>query len=210
MSVLNQLKWRYATKKFDANKKISDDQLQEILEAGNLTATSVGLQPIRILVVETPELRQQILPNAWGQNQVVDASHLLVLATVLAETLPSHAENYIQRAAQIRGVPVESLDGFKKMVTGVIASKTAEQQLEWAQKQAYIALGQLMVAAAALDIDTCPMEGFVPAKVDEVLGLHERGLASVLMLPIGYRAEDDKYASTPKVRLPIDEFAIKL
>lgn len=206
MSIVSKLKWRYATKKFDSNKKLSSEQLQELLEAGNLTATSVGLQPIRLLVVENPALRAQILPHAWGQNQVVDASHLLVLATVLPETLPAHVDEYIARAAQTRGVTVESLDGFKNMITGIISSRSPAEQRVWAEKQAYIALGQIMTAAAALEIDTCPMEGFVPSKVDEILDLQAKGLASVLMLPVGFRAEDDKYASTPKVRLGLDQF----
>lgn len=206
MNIVSKLKWRYATKKFDATKKLSTEQLNALLEAANLTATSVGLQPIRLVVVENPALRAQILPHAWGQNQVVDASHLLVLCTVLPETLPTHVEEYIARAAETRGVPVESLDGFKGMITGVISSKSAAEQRVWAEKQAYIALGQIMTVAAELEIDSCPMEGFIPAKVDEVLDLGAKGLASVLMLPVGFRAEDDKYAASPKVRLELDQF----
>lgn len=210
MSLIESMKWRYATKVFDPSQKLSEDQLNLLLEVANLTPTSYGLQAIRVVLVENKELREQIMPHAWGQKQVVDASHLLVLAAVLPEKLEENAMRHIDLTAQTRGVAVESLDGYKNMVLNTIKNRSSEELLTWASKQAYIMLGNLMTAAAELGIDTCPMEGFVPDQVDQVLDMKSKGLRTVLMLPVGFRSLEDKYATLPKVRMPLAQFVQRI
>lgn len=209
MNSLQALNWRYATKVFDPTRKLSQEQLDVLLQAANLTATSVGIQPFRVILVENPTKREELVGAAYGQRQVVDASHLLVLAR-LTQIDESVVDEYMHRAAQIRGTTVEALAGFKGMVMNVAVHRSADEVAQWASKQAYIALGNLMTVAASLGLDTCPMEGFAPAKVDEILGLESLNLASVLMLPIGYRSEGDKYATTPKVRLDLEQFVTRI
>jgi nitroreductase len=188
-ALLDSLRTRYATKQFDPAKKI-DAATWSALEASLvLTPSSFGLQPWKFIVVTDPALRAQILPNAWNQT------HLVVMA-VRTTVDEAYIDRFIARIAEVRGIPAESLAGYRGMMTGSLGMMTTD----WAAKQAYIALGQFMLAAATLGVDTCPMEGFVPAKVDEILGLSERGLTSAVLCPAGYRASEDKYAALPKVR----------
>jgi len=201
--VLQQLNWRYATKKFDPTKKIPEEVWQTLTESLVLTPSSFGLQPWKFFIISNPELRQQLVEHSWGQKQVVDASHLVVL-TIKKEMNEAEVDRYVQYTAQVRHVEAESLAGFGKVIKGFLANPNLNIS-EWASRQVYIALGQFMATAAFLNIDTCPMEGFVPAKYDEILGLSELGYHSVLVCPAGYRAEDDKYASQPKVRYPQEE-----
>jgi len=200
--LLHQLNWRYATKSFDTTKKVSD-ALWETLEQSLLLApSSFGLQPWKFIVVSDPEIRQKIQAYAWGQVQVVEASHLVVLACKL-EVEPADVDHYLESIASIRGVALESLEGLGNMVKGFLASPPYPfDPKEWTARQTYIALGQFMTSAAMLGIDTCPMEGFVPAGVDELLGLTAQGYGSVVLCATGYRSADDKYASLAKVRFP--------
>ncbi len=207
MSLLPALQWRYATKVFDSEQKLSSEQVQELLEAANLTATSYGLQPFQVVLVENPELREQLLPHAYGQKQVTDASHLLVFAT--REIDEAYVDAYIARTAEARGSNPEALAGFKKMLMGIV-NMSPEKQAIWAKNQAYIALGNVMTVAAGLGIDSCPMEGLNPAQFDAVLGLESLGLKTAVALPVGHRDNSDKYATSNKVRLSLEEFVIKL
>jgi nitroreductase len=198
--VLAQLQWRYAVKKFDPSKKIPADAWDVLEQSLILTPSSFGLQPWKFFVVENPALRQELLANSWNQPQVVEASHLVVLA-IKKEMGDAEVDRYIQDMSDKRNVPIDGLAGLNKMIKGFMANPDKGFTTdEWAIRQVYIAIGQFMTSAAMLGIDTCPMEGFNPAKYDEILGLTAQGYASVLVCPAGYRAADDKYAVMPKVR----------
>lgn len=191
------LNWRYATKVFDPAKKIPDDTWFALEESLILTPSSFGLQPWKFIVVQDKELREQLVPHSWGQRQVADCSHLVVMATKRAMNEADIDAN-IMRIAEVRGGTPDSLAGFRKMLIGTHGK--GYMTSEWAKMQAYIALGQFMAACALLEIDTCPMEGFVPAKYDELLGLEAQGFTTAVLCPAGYRHSDDRYASLPKVR----------
>lgn len=206
--ITNQ-KWRYATKKFDASKKISNEDFETLKEAIQLSTSSYGLQPYKILIIENPEVRAQIQPAAWGQTQIVDASHLLVFANVtnFGET---EIDNYINLMAETRGISVESVKGYADFMKMKITGLPEEQRNIWTSKQTYLALANLMNAAAELKIDVTPMEGFEPEKVNEILGLPAKGLNASLLATIGYRHEDDATQHYAKVRKPINELFINL
>ena len=200
---LEQLKWRYATKKFDPNKKIDEATWKTLEQSLVLSPSSFGLQPWQFFVVRNPEIRQQLLAHSWGQTPVVDASHLVVFA-IDKDLNDGDVDRYIQRMAEVQQVPAENLEGFAKVVKGFLSNPNFDVN-EWSTKQTYIALGFFMTCAAMMKIDTLPMEGFVPAKYDEVLGLEEKGYKSVVLCPVGYRADDDKYAGKPKVRYSTEQ-----
>lgn len=195
--LITALNWRYATKVFDPAKKIPADTWAALEESLVLTPSSFGLQPWKFIVIENQELREQLVPHSWRQRQVADCSHLVVMAVKKALSLDD-IDAFITRMAEVRGGTADSLAGFRKMVAGTQEQGYMTQ--EWAKMQAYIALGQFMTACALLGIDTCPMEGFVAAKYDEILGLGAQGLTAAVLCPAGYRHPDDRYASLPKVR----------
>lgn len=207
MSLLEKLNWRYATKKFDATKKIPADRLQLLLDTVRLAPSSFGLQHYKIIVVEDPEVRAKLQGAAYGQSQIVDASQIIVFA---AETKidEAYVQNYIDSIAATRNIPAESLDGFKQYLTGAISGMNDEQKLAWAHKQAYIALGVLVSAASELEIDSCPMEGFVATQFDEILGLKAKGVTSSVIVTIGYRSGNDTTSELAKVRKPANELFI--
>ena len=209
MSLLDKLQWRAAIKTFDPTKKVTAGQLEKLLTAVRLAPSGAGLQPYRILVVENPEVKEQLREAANGQAQLSLSSHVIVFA---AETVvDTHfITKYIDLIAATRQVPREQLAGFEKSIGNLINSMTEEQRIEWATKQAYIALGVLLSAAADMEIDACPMEGFQPGKFDEILGLKELGLTSVVIAPIGYRADTDVYSKMAKVRRPAEELFIHI
>jgi nitroreductase len=200
--LLQQLRWRYATKQFDATKQIPADVWQTLEETLVLAPSSFGLQPWKFFVVTKPDVRQQLVEHSWGQKQVVDASHLVVLA-VKKDLQADDVDHYIQRIAEVRQAPIESLDGFSKTIKGFMNGPIDLNA--WATRQVYIALGEFMTSAALLGIDTCPMEGFNRDKYDEVLGLGQQGYSAVVLCPAGYRAESDPYATLAKVRYPKTE-----
>jgi nitroreductase len=198
--VITALRWRYATKSFDPAKKISPD-VWETLEASLvLTPSSFGLQPWKFIVIQDKELREKLVAHAWNQRQVADCSHLLVI-TVPKVMSEAHLDANIDRMVEVRGGTADALHGFRKMVAGFRDGQEAKGGLEtWAKLQAYIALGQFMLSASLLRVDTCPMEGFIPAKFDEVLGLETTGYTTAVLCPAGYRSAEDRYAELPKVR----------
>lgn len=203
--VLQQLKWRYATKKFDTSKKISESTWHVLEQSLVLAPSSFGLQPWKFFVVTGPELRQELVNHSWGQKQVVDASHLVVLA-IKKGINTEDVDRYLARQAEVHQVPIENLQKYGDVVKGFLEKPPYPLDMDaWSTRQVYLALGQLMTAAAMLGIDTCPMEGFNPAKYDELLGLTAQGYASVVVCTLGYRAEDDKYASLPKVRYETED-----
>ncbi len=201
--VLQQLNWRYATKKFDPAKKIPAEVWHNLENSLVLAPSSFGLQPWKFFVVNNPEIRQQLVEHSWGQTQVVDASHLVVLA-IKKDLSEADVDYYIKYMSDVRQVPVDALQGLANVIKNFLNNPPVNLK-EWAARQVYIALGQFMTAAAMLGIDTCPMEGFNPAKYDEILGLTEQGYSAVVVCPAGYRAADDKYAAMPKVRYPSEE-----
>jgi nitroreductase len=198
-AVLAQLKWRYAVKQFDATKKIPAETWAKLEEALILSPSSYGLQPWKFFVVTNPEVRAKLHPASWNQPQIVDASHLVVFA-VKKGMGAADVERFVKRIAEVRGVPVESLEGYKGMMVGSFSRQTPEGIDAWMSKQVMIALGFFLASAAMLGVDACPMEGFMPEKYDEILGLKAKGYGSVVIATAGYRSADDKYAMAPKVR----------
>jgi nitroreductase len=197
--ILQSLNRRYATKAFDQSKKIDDTTMQILLESLRLAPSSFGLQPRWFVRVVNPAIRQQLREHARGQSQITDASDLIVLCrkTVIDDTL---VQLYIDTISQERGVAKDSLDDFKNMMLGFLEQRDTQRLAQWAHKQCYIAMWFLLETAALLQIDACPMEWFNPAKFDEVLWLDALWLASVAVVPVGYRADADIYASLQKVR----------
>ena len=200
--ILAALNWRYATKVFDPTKKIPADTWSALEESLVLTPSSFGLQPWKFIVVRDQELREQLVAHSWRQRQVADCSHLVVMA-VKKELSVEDIDAFILRMAEVRGGGAESLAGFRKMVVGT--RDQGYMTKEWAKMQAYIALGQFMTTCALLGIDTCPMEGFVAAKYDEILGLEGQGLTTAVLCPAGYRHADDRYAALPKIRFKTED-----
>ena len=198
--VLEQLHWRYATKKFDPTKKIPDSVWKTLEQSLVLSPSSFGLQPWKFFVVNNSEIRDRLLEHSWGQKQVVEASHLVVLA-IQKDVDNQDVDRYVKRMSEVREVPLDNLQGYADTVKGFLQNPPYHLDVnEWAARQTYIALGFYMTCAAMLGIDTCAMEGIVPAKYDEVLGLDKQGYSTVVVCPAGYRADDDKYATMPKVR----------
>lgn len=203
MKSIENLQWRYATKKFDNNKHLTQEQLNTLAEAFNLTATSYGLQPCRMIMVSSQEVKNAMVEKAYGQRQVADASAVLVICTKHVDV--AYVKDYFKLVQQVRNTPDEVLKPFKEMLTSTFSTMQIEEVKQWSKNQAYIALGNLMTVCAQERIDSCPMEGFIPTQIDELLGLKEKGLTSVLLLPVGHRAPDDMFADLKKVRRPQQE-----
>lgn len=201
--------WRYATKKFDTTKKISKQDLEILKEAIRLSASSFGLQPYRVLIIENPELRAKLQPAAWGQSQIVDASQLIVFANItnFGET---EIDVSIANTTKTRGLPADALKGYGDFMKSKIVALPEDVRNTWASKQTYLALGNLMNAASELKIDVTPMEGFEPAQVNEILGLGKLGLNATLLATIGYRHEEDATQHYAKVRKSNEELFINL
>ena len=203
--LLNALNWRYATKAFDSGRKIPAEVWQTLERALVLSPSSYGLQPYRFLVIDNPARRAELLPHSWNQKQVVDCSHYVVF-TARTRMTDADVDKLIARTTDIRKIPAESLNFYRDMMLGdLVKGPRSQIAHEWATRQAYIALGNLMTCAAVLGVDACPMEGFVPAEYDRVLGLGNSGYASVVCCALGYRAASDKYAALPKVRFEIKD-----
>jgi nitroreductase / dihydropteridine reductase len=198
MSIINNLNWRYATKAMNG-EIVSEEKLNAILDAVNLSSSSYGLQPYTILVVSNNDVKMQLQAAAYEQSQVGASSHVLVFC-VPAKLTADDAKTFIENVATTRGIPMEALAGYQGMIAGSINGMNETQQQTWASKQAYIALGNALIAAAEQKVDACPMEGFDATKFDEILGLEAKGLKSVVILPIGYRSAEDATANYKKVR----------
>ena len=199
--------WRYATKKFDATKKVSNEDMKTLKEAIRLSASSYGLQPYKVIFIENPEIRAQLQPAAWGQSQIVEASHLLVFAN-MTDFGDAQIEAHINNVATTRGLPVDALKGYSDFMKSKISTLPLENRNVWTSKQTYIALCNLLNAAAELKIDVTPMEGFEPAKVNEILGLEALGLNASLLATIGYRHSEDDTQNYVKVRKSNEELFI--
>ncbi|CAM1368457.1 NAD(P)H-dependent oxidoreductase [Tenacibaculum soleae] len=209
MNSIESLQWRYAVKKFDENKSLSASQINTLKEAFNLTATSYGLQPVKMVVIKNKEIQQKLVEHSWNQPQVLQASHVLILC-IPKEYSTKDVDNYFSLVKATRNTPDEILNPFKEILTSSIESKSSEELKVWNKNQAYIALGNLMTVAANEQIDSCPMEGFIPEKYDEILELDQHNLTSVLVLPVGFRAEDDYMKDLKKVRKNIADVIIEI
>jgi nitroreductase len=208
--LLSAMEWRYATKRFDPNKKISADVWNALERALILTPTSYGLQPYRFIVLTDPGKRAELLAHSWKQPQVVDCSHYVVM-TARTKMTEADVDKWIQRMAEVRRMPVETLASYRGMMIGdVVHGSRGKVSHEWAIRQAYIALGNLMTCAAVLGVDACPMEGIVPHEYDNVLGVLNSGYATAVACALGYRAENDKYAALPKARFDAAELVRKI
>lgn len=207
MELIKSLEWRYASKRMNG-QVVPEDKVNTILEAIQLAPSSMGLQPYTVLVITDKDLKKKIRTVAYNQPQIEESSHVLVFAA-WADISPDQIEEYIQQSALTRKVSPETLDDFKNTLLGIITRNTTEQNYNWAARQAYIAFGTGIAAAASERVDATPMEGFDNAALDELLGLKEKGLRSVTLLPLGYRDnENDWLASLPKVRRPKNKLFI--
>ena len=201
--------WRYATKKFDATKKISAEDLETLKEAIRLSISSYGLQPYKVFIIEDQAIREQLKPVSWNQSQITEASQVVVFANY-TKLDDSTIDNYVGRISKTREVPVESIQGYGDFMKSKILGLTTEQQAAWTSKQTYLALGNLINAAAELKIDATPMEGFEAEKYNEILNLNELNLNASLVATIGYRHEEDTNQHVKKVRKSKEELFINL
>jgi nitroreductase len=206
---LENQNWRYATKKFDATKKISAEDLNTLKEAIRMSSSSYGLQPYKVIIVENPELRAQIQPAAWGQSQIVDASHLIIFANE-TNVGDDAINNLLNTMSVTRETPLEALAGYGDFMKSKISTLEPAVKNVWTSKQTYLALGNLLNAAAELKIDVTPMEGFVPEQVNNILGLDKLNLNASLIATVGYRHEEDTTQHYKKVRKSQEDLFITL
>ena len=197
--IIENLQWRYATKKFDPEKKLDQTDLDTILDSLQLTASSYGLQPYEVFVVSDMETRKKLKKAAWDQPQLTEASHVLIFAN-LKSLDKNYVNTYLDNIAKTRDLTREDLKGLEEMLENTTLQMSPSEQSEWAARQAYIALGNLLTTAATLKIDACPMEGFEASKFDEILGISEKNLTTAVIATIGYRSEKDKLQYQAKVR----------
>ncbi|MDE0859269.1 MAG: NAD(P)H-dependent oxidoreductase [Akkermansiaceae bacterium] len=208
-NLLKSLQWRYATKAFDSERQIPESIWSSLEDSLILTPSSFGLQPWHFFVITNPEIKAELLPHSWNQAQVTECSHFVVLA---AQKNVGDVEisQLMDRTSTLRKVETATLDGYRQMMSGFMAQMNPEELLNWAKLQTYIALGQLMASASVLGVDACPMEGFVSAEYDRILGLEEKGLSASVACALGYRSTADKYAELPKVRYEKSELISRL
>lgn len=204
-----KLKWRYATKKFDPTRTIADQDIDSLKEAIRLSASSYGLQPYKVLLISDPQIKARLKDAANGQTQLTDASHVVIFANH-SDLGSGHVASYVDNISKTRGLEFEKLELFSNLINSVIDNLSEEGREVWAAKQTYIALGNLLSAAADLKIDSCPMEGFDPDKVSEVLNLKSQNLTPTVIATIGYRSEEDTTQHYAKVRKSEEELFITL
>jgi nitroreductase len=208
-AMVDSLRWRYATKKFDPAKKIPADLWKQVESALILSPSSFGLQPYKFVVVTDQTVKEKLVAASNGQRQPADCSHLVVFCR-MSRVDENCVQRLIDRTAATRNLPPDALSQYKSMMVGFVTAKTPEQLAEWASKQVYIALGNLMTVASSFRIDNCPMEGFARDQYDEILGLKEKGLNSVVLCALGYRSNDDKYATLAKVRMDESQLIVRV
>jgi nitroreductase len=203
MELIENLKWRYATKKFDTSKKVSSNDLQKLKEAVQLSVSSYGLQLYKVLIIENSEIREHLKPVSWNQNQITDASHLFVFCNY-TEATPKAIEDFIKQTAETRNLDLERLSGYGDFIKSKLEEKSEEEKTSWLKSQTYLALGNLLNACAELKIDACPMEGFEAEAYNKILGLDKQGLSAAVIAPIGYRHPEDQSIGQQKVRKPME------
>lgn len=208
-TILKDLQWRYATKKFDPSKKLSEEKIKTLKEAFNLTATSYGLQPIKLLVIEDAKTKKELVPLTMHQKQVEDASHLLVFC-VVSSIDAAYVTDYFDMVHKTRGTSKTVLAPFRDILIQNFNQKDTNEVFAWAKNQAYLSMGNLLTVCALEKIDSCPIEGFEPEAYDTYLNLKEKGLRSVLVMPVGYRDEEDFFSELKKVRKDISNTVIDI
>jgi nitroreductase len=204
MAYIENLKWRYATKKFDSSKKISTENLGKLKEAIQLSVSSYGLQLYKVLIVENAALREKLKPASWGQDQITEASHLVVFCNY-TDIKDKHVDDFLNMTAKSQNMEVKNLSGYGDFIKGKIKEMNTTESFNWTSRQTYLALGNLISACAELKIDSCPMEGFEPEKYNEILGLSKQGLNAAVIATIGYRSNEDHTKNRPKVRKSCNE-----
>lgn len=209
MDTIKALEWRYATKKFDESRQLPEEKIEILKRAFNLTATSYGLQPIKLITINNKDLQQELLPYTFNQKQISTASHVFVLC-IEKNINRKYIEAYFKMVHRVRATPEEILSPFKDSLVGDFENRPEEEIKAWATNQAYLALGTLLTVCAVEGVDSCPIEGFEPESYDRILELNKLNLHSVLVLPIGYRAKDDMFSEFKKVRREITETVIEL
>lgn len=208
-NTIEKLQWRYATKRFDSTKKLSKEKLDILKQSFNLTATSFGLQPLRLLVVSNQSLKEKLMAFTYNQPQIRDASHILVLC-IEKEIDASFIIDHFKRVEDTRNTPRKILEPYEENLVNAFSEKHTSEIRQWMSNQLYLTLGALLTVCAIEGIDSCPMEGFEPENYDQLLGLKEKGLESVIVLPVGYRDESDFFSNLKKVRRGVDELVIEM
>ena len=206
---IEHLKWRYAVKKFDTEKVLSSEDIKKLKQAFNLTATSYGLQPIKLVVLRNKKIQKQLVSHSFNQQQVAQASHVLIIC-IENRVDDAYIAGYFDQIKKVRGTSDEILNPFKEALVADFSNKKVEEIQQWSINQAYLAMGNLLTICALEKIDSCPMEGFESESYDKILDLKKRGLTSVLVLPVGYRASDDMFSEFKKVRRNIDDSIIDI
>ncbi len=203
MELINHLKWRYATKKFDPDRGVSPTDLETLKEAIHLSVSSYGLQLYKVLIIEDQAIRKELKRVSWDQDQVTDASHLFVFCNH-TRVDPEEIDAFIRLTSQKRKIDLEKLEGYASFMKAKLAEKSMTETRNWLERQPYLALGNLLMACAALKIDACPMEGFEPGAYNKILGLDEQGLNACVVAAVGYRHPEDRSKDLPKVRKPME------
>jgi nitroreductase len=207
--IIKALNWRYATKKFDLEKKIDQNVFEDIIEVLRLSPSSYGLQPWKFIVVNNKETKNKISLAAYGQPQITDASHIIIFSN--KKNIDAKlVDDYMQFVSKEKGIDIENLQGFKDMINGSFSDKTSEELRAWATSQLYLSVGNLLTSCAIFGIDACPMEGFDKLKVNDILGLNALELESKVIVALGYRASDDKSASSKKIRFAKEDVFIEI
>ena len=209
MNVIESLNWRYATKKFDSTKKLSQKKLEILKQAFKLTPTSYGVQTMKMVIVSDDATKSKMIPLCYGQEQVKGASHVLAIC-IQDDVSEKDVDDYFDDVVKIRNTPETILSKYRTELKDFVNAQSVQELENWCVNQVYIALGNLMTACAIEEIDSCPMEGFLPDKIDELLDLKKYNLKSVLLLPVGYRAKDDMFSEMKKVRKDLSETIIEL
>ena len=209
MNIVKALQWRYAAKKFDSSRVIPNDIIEVIKESFNLTASSYGLQPVKLLLVSNKSILQELVPLSSNQKQVGQASHLCVFC-VDTNIDEAYIRSYFENIKSTRNTPDAVLSSFRDSIISSFGSKSTDEIYNWGAKQAYLSLGNMLTVCATQEIDACPMEGFDPEAYDAFFKLKEKGLRSALVMPIGYRAKDDMFADMKKVRKDLTDSIIEI
>ena len=209
MNIIDSLNWRYATKKFDSTRKLSKSQINLLKKAFNLTASSYGLQPVKLIVISNQKIKNSLLESSMNQQQVIQCSHLLIIC-IESNINKSYIESYFNRVIDIRKTDPVVLESFKESIINEFNDMSNTSIINWSINQAYLALGNLMTVCSVEGIDSCPMEGFLPEKYDEILDLKSKNLKSVLVMPVGYRSVNDQFSSFKKVRKDINDNTIEI
>jgi nitroreductase/dihydropteridine reductase len=198
-NILDALEWRYAVKKFDDKASLTEQQILEVKKVFNLSASSYGLQPYKMIVVQNPELKEKLVPASFGQQQISQSAAILVFA-VRTDFGMDYIDQFFKDMSTKRQIPLENLEGYKNFMKGSFANKSEDEISSWATKQVYLTMGHMLASLAALQIDACPMEGLDPQAYDKILDLDAKQLKTIIAMPIGVRAPDDASATALKVR----------